>query len=139
MFSRRSFLAWLPAFLGGVAAVPWLVEAAESVPPPLPTTACSRFTRAFTIRLEACCHQQGKTLDDLVREFGTFPYEVRPERLVPMCCEDDKWLLVVHRLAEILDVRSRWLLFGEDEAARWRWMRRCVSTRCLASPLKVLP
>ena len=125
MSSRRSFIAWLPAFLGGVAIMPRLVEAAESEPPPIPTTARSRFNRAFTARVEACCRQQGNTLEDLDREVGEIiGQRIRPERLIPMCCEElvDQeplrlsGIYLAHLVAIQLDVPEGWLMFGEATA-----------------------
>ena len=120
MFSRRSFLAWLRAVLGGVAIMPRLVEAAESEPPPPPMTAQSRFTHAFTVRLDACCRQQGKTHADLAREAGEIlGRRIYPERLIPMCCADTastNWIQVTTAVAEVLHVKPGWLSFGEGTA-----------------------
>ena len=146
MSSRRSFLAWLPAFLGGVAAVPRLMEAAESAPPPLPTTARERSTRAFVNRLDACCRQQGKTLGDVAREVGdVMGRRIRPERLIPMCledCESTSWMYVMRVVAiYVLDVNVGWLAFGEETPthpapAWWRGTIRAVTDR---SPLRLVP
>ena len=139
MFSRRSFLARLSVLLGGASTVPKLVEAAESEPPPPPLTARERSTRAFVDRLDACCRKQGKTLGDLAREVGEIlGRRIRPERLIPMCHEGEDWVFVVHIVADILNVNVSWLVFGEDTAIRRRWIWRTASTKCLASPLKVL-
>ena len=77
----------------------------------------SQFTRAFAVRLDWCCRQQGKTLDDVAREAGeALGRRVRPERL-PSCGERPGWIPLTLALAEILDVNVSWLVFGEGTAA----------------------
>lgn len=126
LFSRRSFLAWLPAFLGGVAVVPRPMEAAESEPPSLPMTARERFFCAFAARLDWCCRRQGKTLDDVTREVGQLiGRRIRPGWLIAMCCADTEstsWIQVTMAVAEVLHVSPSWLSFGEGTAVpapRW--------------------
>ena len=80
-------------------------------------TARSQLTRAFAVRLDWCCRQQGITLHDLAREASqVLSRGIRPERL-PTCGERPGWIPLTRVLAEILDVNPGWLVFGEGKAA----------------------
>ena len=125
--SRGSFLVRMLALLGGVGSMSRLVEveAAESEPLPIPMRARSPFTQAFADRVEACCHQQGKPLEDLAQEVSEIiGHRIRPERLIPMCCKElldqepllEDWVSLADFVAIQLDVPAGWLIFGEGTA-----------------------